>query len=79
MHRKNNKRCILWKNGKARKELMRVYKLILVLIIAAAFIFGVWYCYTTYNEQRSTDRGMLVYEEYAREWACEDSSEKGTE
>ena len=58
---------------------MRVYKMILVLIIAAAFIFGVWYCVTAYNEQRSTDKGTLVYEEYAKEWEDKEIREKGME
>lgn len=42
---------------------MRVYKMILVLILICAFVFGVWYCFTAYNEQRSTEKGTLVYEQ----------------
>lgn len=43
---------------------MRAYKMFLVLILIVAFVFGVWYCVTAYNEQRSTEKGTLVYEQY---------------
>lgn len=56
---------------------MRAYKMILTLILVAAFVFGVWYCYNAYNEQRSTEKGTLVFEEYDRNQECSMMKEKG--
>ncbi len=47
---------------------MRAYKIVLLAILLVACGFCAWYCYSTFNEQRSIEKGTLVYEEYAEEW-----------
>lgn len=46
---------------------MKVYKIILTVVLVAAIVFGVWYCLSAYNEQRSGERGMLVQGQYRQE------------
>ena len=41
---------------------MKVYRGILVLILSLAVIGVVWYCISMYSEQRSIDKGLLVWE-----------------
>ena len=43
---------------------MKVYKIILTVVLVAVIAFGVWYCLTTYNEQSSSEKGLLVEEKY---------------
>lgn len=51
---------------------MRIYRCVLVILMAAAIGFGVWYCTYSINEQRSIKNGTLVFydffEEYKRDW-----------
>lgn len=47
---------------------MRTYKIVLLVILIAACGLCVWYCYSAFNEQRSPQKGTLVFEEYAEEW-----------
>lgn len=42
---------------------MKVYRGLLVLILSLAVIGIVWYCFSVYSEQRSIDKGLLVWEE----------------
>ena len=42
---------------------MKVYRGVLIAILILAICYGVWYCVSAYKEQRSTERGLLVWEE----------------
>ena len=39
---------------------MKTYRIILAIVLVAIIAFGVWYCVSAYNEQRSTEKGILV-------------------
>ena len=44
---------------------MKVYRVVLVIILVIAIVWGVWYCISAYNEQSSSEKGMLVQDDYA--------------
>ncbi len=44
---------------------MKTYKVVLIAILVITCAVCAWYCYSAYNEQRSTEKGTLVYEEWA--------------
>ncbi len=50
---------------------MKVYRTILAIILVAVVGFGIWYCVSVYNEQRSDKDGLLVWEQYAIQWDVE--------
>lgn len=43
---------------------MRVYRIILSLLLAAAIAFGIWYCVSMYQEQGTQQKGLLVQDGY---------------
>ena len=49
---------------------MKVYRRVLLLILSLAGLGIVWYCLFVYNEQRSIDRGVLVWEEKQERREC---------
>ena len=57
---KNDNLYILWKNG--GREMIRLYRSFLVVVILIAIGWGVWYCVSNYNNQPSNIDGTLVYE-----------------
>ena len=42
---------------------MKVYRGVLIAILVLTICYGIWYCVSAYNEQRQTERGLLVWEE----------------
>ena len=46
---------------------MKVYTIFLVIILVAVIAFGVWYCISAYNEQSSTEKGLLVESSHRRQ------------
>ena len=41
--------------------MIRIYRYILVGLMAAAIGFGIWYCVYTYEEQKSIKDGTLIF------------------
>lgn len=46
---------------------MKLYKVVLIAILVITCGVCAWYCYSAYNEQRSIEKGTLVYEECSRD------------
>ncbi len=40
--------------------MVRIYRYVLVTLIIGLIVWGVWYVYSSYNEQRSKEGGTLV-------------------
>ena len=51
---------------------MKVYRFFLVVILVAVIAFGVWYVVSAYNEQRSSEKGMLVKNGIQQVRTCEE-------
>ena len=55
--------------------MIRIYRYILVGLMAAAIGFGVWYCVYTYEDQKTIKNGTLVYHtEYGTKGVWKDVS-----
>ena len=55
---------------------MKVYRIVLAVILVFIIGFGVWYCISTYNEQRSNKDGLLVWDKYAIQWNVEQAGDE---
>ena len=42
---------------------MKIYRFILAVILVLAIGVGIWYCISAYNEERTDEEGLLVWEE----------------
>ena len=51
---------------------MKIYRFFLVVILVAVIAFGVWYVVSAYNEQRSSEKGMLVKNGIQQIGTCEE-------
>ncbi len=51
---------------------MKIYRFFLVVILVAVIAFGVWYVVSAYNEQRSSENGMLVKNVIQQVGMCEE-------